>query len=273
MRFNSIIFCVTLLILLTSPLYVSSNKIHVSVELDLDTGSGYGSGHVDKDIDIPSGSGTDTHTGNIDSNESDYLSCATCDQMGIALPSSPLFHTIKSYGVNSIEPQYVVHKALTVKYMNDLGFSDPMKKLCFAVGELETKFNPKHTDKKKLGSSANFSIFNINADLVQYLVFARDPKYSSEGWPEGAPFANNPALLDGLDGIKNALIVIHKAVETWGYPTFLNFLRGGRSGFTDGVSYGVVGYRNVIATIIAELDRKPQLFTNNQRVDIKEYYT
>ena len=48
----------------------------------------------------------------------------------------------------------------------------------------------------------------------------------------------------------------------------LNFVRGGRTAFIDGVSYDAAGYRNAVATILKVISNTASLMTDDRRVEI-----
>jgi hypothetical protein len=54
----------------------------------------------------------------------------------------------------------------------------------------------------------------------------------------------------------------------WGVTRMLNFVRGGRTAFDDGTSYGAADYRDAVATILKVFDRFPALLTDDRRVEI-----
>lgn len=100
--------------------------------------------------------------------------------------------------------------------------------------------------------SANFSMFNLSADLLTYIGFT--------------------GRLSDLNVASNLPLVVAQiliGVKKLGLTSFLNFVRGGRTGFTDGVSYGAGEYRSTIATILRVLDLDPALLTDGRRVEIK----
>lgn len=97
--------------------------------------------------------------------------------------------------------------------------------------------------------AANVSMFNLSVDLVKCVDSSVDP------WA-----LNNDTGL--------ATRIIQQGVAKWGIPSFLNFVRGGRTAFKDGISYGAPAYRNNIATILMLIDRFPGLMRDGVRVNI-----
>ena len=62
--------------------------------------------------------------------------------------------------------------------------------------------------------------------------------------------------------------LIDKGIDNWGVTRMLNFVRGGRDAFNDGVSYGATDYRNAVATILRVIDMTPSLMKDDRRVEI-----
>jgi hypothetical protein len=106
--------------------------------------------------------------------------------------------------------------------------------LAMAMLEINTLDINEHDTSKdgNTDGSANVSIFNLNMDMITLL-----------GYKENTEFLNHPKNLSTIVGI------LHNAFETWGIDKTLNFIRGGHSGFNDGISGGCVDYRNTITTI------------------------
>jgi hypothetical protein len=103
--------------------------------------------------------------------------------------------------------------------------------------------------KDTKGASANVSLFNLSLDLVRCVDPSVDP------WA-----LNTDTAL--------AVRVIQQGIAKWGIPTFLNFVRGGRTAFKDGHSYGAAAYRNTVATTLMLIDRFPGLMKDDRRVDV-----
>jgi len=119
-----------------------------------------------------------------------------------------------------------------------------------AIGMLETNtFDPKNRDRKKTGDSTNYSQFNMNRDLLRRIGMVSN-------------------RLNSWSGVKMAALAVKKALAEFGVNGFLNFLRGGYTGWEDGKSYDCAGYRNGIASFIKYFDKYPKLLTDNRRVDI-----
>jgi hypothetical protein len=95
---------------------------------------------------------------------------------------------------------------------------------------------------------ANVSLWNLAFDLVT-----------------GLCFGGSPWLLN-LDP-RSAACILVDGIRRWGIPNILNFVRGGRTGVQDGVSYGAWEYRNTIATIVRALRNDTSLLTDGRRVE------
>ena len=95
---------------------------------------------------------------------------------------------------------------------------------------------------------ANVSLWNLAFDLVTGLCFGGSP------WKLNSDPASAACIL--IDGFRR-----------WGIPNILNFVRGGRTGVQDGVSYGAWAYRNTIATIVKALRNDTSLLTDGRRVE------
>ena len=95
---------------------------------------------------------------------------------------------------------------------------------------------------------ANVSLWNLAFDLVTGLCFGGNP------WQLNA----DP---------RSAACILLNGFRRWGIPNILNFVRGGRTGVQDGVSYGAWAFRNSIATIVRALKNDTSLLTDGRRVE------
>ena len=125
--------------------------------------------------------------------------------------------------------------------------------LVVAMAMQETNhMSPDERDASKDGTpSANISVLNLNIDML------RSAGYN--GNDDGAAMNNQQNL--GLP----VWYLLH-AVNIWGLSPTLNFQRGGRTAFEDGVSYGAADYRNSIATIYNAISNDMSLLTDSRRV-------
>ena len=157
------------------------------------------------------------------------------------------------YSVSSYGDFLTTNKALLNAACDRQKIIPNYRALLFAMAMVETTtFSSANRDTSKDGSiSSNVSLFNLNVDIVHTIN------------PSIVPSTlNDPKYLD------SAILIVIKAVEMWGVVRFLNFMRGGRTGFNDGVSFDCYGYRNTIATILRVLDAQPSLFNDSRRVNI-----
>lgn len=127
--------------------------------------------------------------------------------------------------------------------------------LFIAMAMLETvkmNFTQRDASKDNIDGYTNIGLWNLNTDLLGQLNYTNDP-WMLNGQTDIVVYATLTALLRGLRG--------------WGYPLLLNFVRGGRTAFTDGVSFGAVAYRTVIRAIVHAIQRDPALLTDERRVE------
>lgn len=120
--------------------------------------------------------------------------------------------------------------------------------LAMAMAETQC-CNSAARDASKDGTpSQNYSCFNMNKDMLQMA-----------GWM-GTPDLNDEANLE------NAVFYLMTAWHLWGVESTLNFHRGGRQAWQDGVSYGAGDYRAVIGAVVDYLRAHPETQTNKTRV-------
>ncbi|OLE54621.1 MAG: hypothetical protein AUG51_07500 [Acidobacteria bacterium 13_1_20CM_3_53_8] len=127
--------------------------------------------------------------------------------------------------------------------------------LMMAMAMIETNtMSPSQRDTTKdtnTDMSANASIFNLSEDMLNHL-----------------GYQGNIHLLDTLTSLPDVVGLIDKGINMWGVTRMLNFVRGGRKAFNDGVSYGAMDYRNAVATILKVIDMFPSLMSDDRRVEI-----
>ncbi|MGE5345473.1 MAG: hypothetical protein ACM3JH_05915 [Acidithiobacillales bacterium] len=132
---------------------------------------------------------------------------------------------------------------------------DERRALMMAMAMIETTtLTPSLRDADKdrrTDRAANASIFNLNEDLLRQLGYEGDIH-----------------LLDPLSALPDVVTLISKGVDTWGVTRLLNFVRGGRTAFNDGVSFGAADYRNAVATGLRNIDRYPSLMWDDRRVEM-----
>lgn len=172
------------------------------------------------------------------------------------LPNTPAnrAYTIRSYG-----PVLQANKALLCAAFckqQSAHAPNPHKlALMMAMAMLETTtmtVSCRDCSKDGLADrSANCSMFNLSEDLLTYIGFR--------------------GRFEDLNVASNLVIVVAQidaGLQRLGVEGFLNFVRGGRTGYLDGTSYGAADYRSTIATILSVMDAHPALLTDDRRVDI-----
>jgi hypothetical protein len=128
-----------------------------------------------------------------------------------------------------------------------------LRVLMLAMGMLEsTSLCASHRDSGKDSSklSKNVSLFNLSVDLVQHL-----------------GYKGNADLLNRDDMLRDVVILMRSGMDRWGVDRFLNFVRGGRTAFKDGKSYGAADYRNTIKSMVVEIHKDKVLLHDDRRVD------
>lgn len=170
------------------------------------------------------------------------------------LPNSPAG---KVYNLTTYGHQLQTNKALLNTAFGDLHVCPSRSHfaLLMAMAMQETNhLSCRERDTSKdnaIDGSANFSMFNLSADLLRFIGF--DGTLSD---------LNDPASLPCV--VREMVSGIHLL----GVERFLNYVRGGRMGFLDGVSFGVAEYRATIATILSVFDMHPALLLDDRRVEI-----
>lgn len=171
------------------------------------------------------------------------------------LPNTPAnkTFTIRSYG-----PTLKANKALLTTAFWLQGprtLTHPKLALMMAMAMVETTtMSVSDRDCSKDGCSdrsANCSMFNLSEDLLTYIGFT-------------GRFQD----LNVTSNLAQVVAQIEIGLKKLGVEGFLNYVRGGRSGFLDRSSYGVDEYRSTIATILSVIDANPSLLTDDRRVDI-----
>jgi hypothetical protein len=105
-------------------------------------------------------------------------------------------------------------------------------------------------DNRKDYTIPSYVEWNINGDLIQYT---------------GSQIESS---LNTWGGLNEAVHILKQAVQRLGVNGFLDFQRGGRTGFINHVSYGCYDYRNAIASMMKVLDRNPTLLTDSRRINL-----
>jgi len=89
--------------------------------------------------------------------------CPSCAALGLKL--TPL----KNYQMGTYDTTFSDRKNRVLNACKKIGMSLAHQKVVLAVGMQETKFDPTEIDKSKTGLSDNFSIFNINSDMLNFI--------------------------------------------------------------------------------------------------------
>lgn len=146
------------------------------------------------------------------------------------------------------------NKAALAEACAAAGVSPELHALFVAMAMIETNHMcPTERDDTKdcnTDGSANVSIFNLSVDLVQCAGF------------EGSPCSLNEDLVSAVQALAGA-------IDKWGVMATLDFVRGGRTGFNDHVSYGCADYRRTVATVLQQIDRDPALLADDRRVEVE----
>lgn len=160
-----------------------------------------------------------------------------------------------AYHLSSYGDRLRGNKAVLLRACRDAGVSVSLQALLMGMAMVETtSLSAADRDASKDGctdGSANVSLFNLSVDLVTQLGYSGDASW-----------------LNTRDGLARAVGLLAEGVRRWGVVRLLNFVRGGRRGFEDGVSYDCYGYRNTIATMLRVIDAQPAVMWDDRRVEI-----
>lgn len=146
------------------------------------------------------------------------------------------------------------NKAALNSAFSAAGVPDRYRALFLCMAMLETNHltaDERDATKDKMGSAANVSLFNLSVDLVQ------EVGYKGNVWD-----LNKPEKL--VDVVR----LLTLAADKFGVERLLNFVRGGRTGFADSVSYDCCGYRDTIASMVRALDSNPGAMTDDRRIEV-----
>ncbi len=126
--------------------------------------------------------------------------------------------------------------------------------LLLAMAMVETTtMNASLRDATKDGTSAaNVGLWNLSVDLVAALNHTGDP------WGLNA---QTPQVLAAT------ACLLLRGLRAWGATRLLNFVRGGRTAFLDGVSFDAFGYREVVASLLNAFAGDARLLYDARRVD------
>jgi hypothetical protein len=145
--------------------------------------------------------------------------------------------------------------------MEQLGLRDlKAKSLLFALFGLESEQMYNHdgtaqrdSSKDNQGLSKNVSPLNMNIDMLNVI-----------------GFKGNPNDLNYISNIKQTVSVAIQAINYLGMSGFLNFHRGGRSGYNDPAKYDSIykmpDFRRGAYNIMVKYMNDPSLFTDGRKV-------
>ena len=160
------------------------------------------------------------------------------------------------YKIHSYGAAIQNNKARLIGAFDVGAIRDERRALMTAMAMIETNtLSPSERDTtkdKNTDKSANASIFNLSEDMINELGFIGDIHQ-----------------LDPLESLPTVVGLINKGIDAWGVTRMLNFVRGGRTAFNDGVSYGAAGYRNAVATILKVFGTDSALMSDDRRVEVK----
>lgn len=119
-----------------------------------------------------------------------------------------------------------------------------------------------HDDTKDQNTdgSRNFSMFNLNQSLIEFLGFGS--------------MNNGKLSLNDLNDPTNICVVLNLVQYGFlqlGVEGMLSFVRGGKPGCLNS-QYGVDLFLQAIATILSLIDKQPSLLYDNRRVDIDVFH-
>lgn len=160
-----------------------------------------------------------------------------------------------SYSVSDVSDELAANKQVLQRAATELGISWELWVLVLAMGMLETQsMNPADRDASKDGAglAANVSAWNLSLDLVQQV----------------GTYSGNPWDLCKIENVRDVVAIIRDGISKWGVNSLLNFVRGGRTGWQDGYSYGVYEFRNAIKTMANAIRSNHDLLLNRQRVNV-----
>jgi hypothetical protein len=157
------------------------------------------------------------------------------------------------YSINNYNNVLQYNKGLLNAACDQVSIPYDFRILLFATAMIETTtFSCADRDNSKdyNGNAANVSMFNLSIDLIQ----SADPTIT-DPW----------TLNNDLDAL---IKFIQAAIKKWGLTRYLNFVRGGRTAFIDGFSYGAYDYRNAVKTIINVLNKNNSLLYDDRSVSV-----
>lgn len=160
-------------------------------------------------------------------------------------------YDIRSYGEKLRENKKVVTDAYI-----EVDLSNPLRALFLGMAFQETTLMTAEqrddTKDGRLDGSANWSLWNLNEDMLLRL-----------GYDDDFQKLNDPV------NVSTVLMLMRRGVDRWGVPKFLAFVRGGKTGFYDTRYFSVYDFQNAIATHLKVISRDILLFGDDRRIEIK----
>lgn len=159
------------------------------------------------------------------------------------------------WSVSSVGGDMSANKYLLKQAVDQVGVDWEMWVLILAMGMLETQHltsAERDASKDNSGLAANVSGWNLSLDLVQQV-----GTYNGDPWD-----------LNRTEHIPDVVRVIRDGIAKWGINSLLNFVRAGRTGFQDGVSYGAADYRDTIKSMANAIRSDHSLLYDDRRVNV-----
>jgi len=153
--------------------------------------------------------------------------------------------------INPYPDPYQANKANVLNALRATSMTECQIRMWFAIGMLETNtFSAADRDTSKDGTaSQNYSCFNLNQDML-----------TRAGQPTDA--------LNSDANIQQTANAVAAMTTQYGINGVLNYLRGGYTGWQDGVSYDCAGYRQGINSLVYMIDQQTSVLTDNTRIDL-----
>ena len=166
----------------------------------------------------------------------------------------------RSYSINNYGQELQTNKWRVRKAYDEVGVNDDARILLLACAFQETQHmsadeRDAGKDDSKNGAS-NWSLWNLNEDMLSELGF------------DGGERGENFPSLNYHENLPEVVRLMLRGVQRWGAFRYLCFVRGGRTGFNDGVSYGIPEFVDGISTIMRVISEDRDLLWDGRRVDM-----
>lgn len=160
-----------------------------------------------------------------------------------------------NWSVSGYGPELQANKEKLRMACERVGASWELRVLLLATGFQETtslSSRDRDASKDHSGPSANVSAWNLSLDLVQQV----------------GSYAGDPWDLNREDRLDDVVRTVRDGIDKWGVNRYLNFVRGGRTAFDDGHSYGAHDFRNSIKTMCGVIHGDHSLMWDDRRVNV-----